>query len=148
MEVSGKLRALFALLPGKQPSVPVQKEAGWALDPGWTLRRKEKSLGPAGIRTLVVQPVARRYTDLAIPTPILNMPIILMFWIIFGSFPVFPYLADIRSNDLMAAKVNKIFLGYQPTFQLLFLSHYMDLITSVYTIICLVGCVKYIYVYM
>jgi hypothetical protein len=45
------------------------REAEWALNPVWTLWDKEKSLAPAVNRTPAVQPIARRYTDCAIPAP-------------------------------------------------------------------------------
>jgi hypothetical protein len=32
-------------------------------EPGWTLWTRERSLTPAGNKTLAVQPVAHRYTD-------------------------------------------------------------------------------------
>jgi hypothetical protein len=59
MEVSGQLHAPVALLPGKDPLVPIGKEAGWTPEQ-WSI---VKSLVPAGNQTLAVQPVARRYTD-------------------------------------------------------------------------------------
>jgi hypothetical protein len=43
--------------------VAIGKEAGWASVQVWTMWNREKSLVPAGNRTLAVQPVARRYTD-------------------------------------------------------------------------------------
>jgi hypothetical protein len=36
MEVSGQLHTLAALPPGKEPSVPLGYEAGWAPEPVWT----------------------------------------------------------------------------------------------------------------
>jgi hypothetical protein len=45
----------LALAPGKGPPVPIVHEAGWASEPFWTQRIKEKSLAPAGDRT----PIAR-----------------------------------------------------------------------------------------
>jgi hypothetical protein len=36
MEVSGHLHAPAALSPGKEPVVPIGKEAGWAVEPFWT----------------------------------------------------------------------------------------------------------------
>jgi hypothetical protein len=36
MEVSGQLHALVALPTGKEPLVPIGKEAGWAPEPVWT----------------------------------------------------------------------------------------------------------------
>jgi hypothetical protein len=62
MEVSCQLHDPTALLPGKQPSLFIGYEARWAPEPIWMLWKIEKS-NPA------VQPVARRYTDFAIPTP-------------------------------------------------------------------------------
>jgi hypothetical protein len=56
--MSGQLQVPAALLPGKQPPVPSQQEAGWALKSVWTLWRREKSLGLVGNGTSVVQPVA------------------------------------------------------------------------------------------
>jgi hypothetical protein len=53
MEVYGQL-----LYPAALPLVPFAQEAGWAPVPVWLLQSGEKSLGPAGSGTLVVQPVA------------------------------------------------------------------------------------------
>jgi hypothetical protein len=55
MEVSGQLRASVALPQGKEPSVTVGWEAGWAPEPVWTLWSTEESLTPAGNRTLAVE---------------------------------------------------------------------------------------------
>jgi hypothetical protein len=44
-----------ALPPGKGPPVPIGEEAGWAPEPVWTQRIKEKSFAPAVDRT----PIAR-----------------------------------------------------------------------------------------
>jgi hypothetical protein len=51
MEVSGQLHSPAALLPGKQPPIPIVYEAGWDPEPVWTLWRR-KNVTPA------VQPVA------------------------------------------------------------------------------------------
>jgi hypothetical protein len=61
MEVSGQLHALSALSPEKYPPVPT----GWVPEPVWMLWSREKNLNPAVNRTLVVQPVTRRYTGWA-----------------------------------------------------------------------------------
>jgi hypothetical protein len=37
-----------ALLPGKEPSVPIVQEAGWAPEPVWTQRLEEKSYASVG----------------------------------------------------------------------------------------------------
>jgi hypothetical protein len=65
MEVSGR-----ALPLGKRPPVPIVQEAGWAPEPVWTQRLKEKSSASVGDRTLIVQSVVRHYTDWATPAPI------------------------------------------------------------------------------
>jgi hypothetical protein len=65
MEVSGQLHGPAAL-----PSVPTGQEAGWAPEPIWTLWSREKSLSPNGNRNQALQPVARQYTDRAIPAPV------------------------------------------------------------------------------
>jgi len=36
MDVSGQLDATVALLPGKEPLVPIWYEAGWVTEPVWT----------------------------------------------------------------------------------------------------------------
>jgi hypothetical protein len=41
MDVSGLIHAPAALLPGKEPAVPIGEEAGWAPEPIWTLKGKE-----------------------------------------------------------------------------------------------------------
>jgi hypothetical protein len=65
--VSGQLHAPAALPPGKKPPLPT----GW-VDFRAGLDDMEKILGPTGTRTpdpWVVQPVASRYSDYAIPVP-------------------------------------------------------------------------------
>jgi hypothetical protein len=57
-----------ALSPGKGPPVPTGQEAGWAPEPIWTQKPKEKSLRLCRGLNLdrpVVQPVVRHYTDWA-----------------------------------------------------------------------------------
>jgi hypothetical protein len=49
--------------------VPVGWEAGWASETVWTLWRGEWALASAGSLALVVQPLARSYTDCTIPVP-------------------------------------------------------------------------------
>jgi hypothetical protein len=43
-----------ALPPGKGPPVPTVQEAGWAPEPVWTQRLKEKASAPAGDRTPIL----------------------------------------------------------------------------------------------
>jgi hypothetical protein len=52
-----------ALPPGKGPPAPTIQEAGWAPEPVWTQRLKEKSSASAGDRTPVDQSVVRHCTD-------------------------------------------------------------------------------------
>jgi hypothetical protein len=59
-EVSGQLHAPAALLPGKEPPVPIGKKNGWVPNLVWTLWSTEKSLAPAGNRTTAVQHITRR----------------------------------------------------------------------------------------
>jgi hypothetical protein len=40
--VSGQLHTANALPPGKEPSVSIRQEDGWALEPSWTMWRREK----------------------------------------------------------------------------------------------------------
>jgi hypothetical protein len=49
MEVSGQLHAPAALLPGKQPLVPIRKEAGWAPEPSGHGGEEKNSQPPPGI---------------------------------------------------------------------------------------------------
>jgi hypothetical protein len=71
MEVIGQLHAQAALLPGKEPPVPMGLEAGWTPEPVWTTWRGEKSCPYRDSNTdpSAVEPVASRYTDCAIPLP-------------------------------------------------------------------------------
>jgi hypothetical protein len=43
-----------ALPPGKEPRVPIVKEAGWASEPVWTQRLEEKLFASAGDRPSIV----------------------------------------------------------------------------------------------
>jgi hypothetical protein len=85
MEVSGQLRVPIALPPAKEPPIPIGFEARWVPQPAWTLWNREKYFLPAGNWTPAVQPIARRYTDLAISAPItfytyLNLKCRSSFW--------------------------------------------------------------------
>jgi hypothetical protein len=56
-----------ALSPRKGPPIPIVQEAGWASESVWTQRLEEKSFHPcrgSNFDRLVVQPVARYYTEL------------------------------------------------------------------------------------
>jgi hypothetical protein len=55
MGVSGQRHA-----PGKDPTVPIVQEAGWASELVWTQRLEEKSFAPAEDRT----PIARSSSPL------------------------------------------------------------------------------------
>jgi hypothetical protein len=73
--VSGQLHAPAALPPGKSPRYPFYRRLGGAQSRSG--RYGEVNIfDPTGTRTpappLVVQPVARRDTDRAIPAPIIN----------------------------------------------------------------------------
>jgi hypothetical protein len=63
MEVSVQLHAPAALATGKEHPVPIGKEAGWALEPVWTLWNREQSLASAGDQTAAIHPAACRYID-------------------------------------------------------------------------------------
>jgi hypothetical protein len=59
-------RSGHALAQGKGPLVPIIQVAGWAPEPVWTQRLQEKSFHlcrESNLDRLVVQPVARHYTD-------------------------------------------------------------------------------------
>jgi hypothetical protein len=64
--ISSQLNAPDALLQWKEQKLPIGYEVGWAPQPVWTLWRRE-NLNLVENRTLAVQPLARHYTDWAIP---------------------------------------------------------------------------------
>jgi hypothetical protein len=69
MEASGQLHAPAALPPGKEPSVPIRYEAGWAPEPVLMQWWRQKFPAPAGTRTPdhpVRNPAPYRW---AIPVP-------------------------------------------------------------------------------
>jgi hypothetical protein len=69
MEVSGQLHAPAALSPRKAPTAPIGNEVGCAPEPVWTTPKREDSCPyrDSNSDPSVVQPVASRYTDCAIP---------------------------------------------------------------------------------
>jgi hypothetical protein len=71
MEVRGQLQGATALTPGGK-ALGIHCVDGWVgLEPVWKLWSREKSIAPVGNITLVVQSIARRYTDRDIPVPFL-----------------------------------------------------------------------------
>jgi hypothetical protein len=62
----GSASRTVRLTLGEEIPVPSGQEAGCSLVPAWMLWRTEKSC-PAVIQTRAIPPVARRYTDWAIP---------------------------------------------------------------------------------
>jgi hypothetical protein len=72
MEVSGQLHAPAALPPVKELPVLIGQETGRTPELVWTTWRRENSWLYRDSKSdpSVVQPVASRYTDCAIPAPI------------------------------------------------------------------------------
>jgi hypothetical protein len=72
--VSGQLHAQAALLPGKEPPVPIGQEVGWTPELVWTTCRTESSwtYQDSNSELSAVHPIASRYTDWAIPVPQLH----------------------------------------------------------------------------
>jgi hypothetical protein len=66
MEVSGHLHAPAVSHTGKELEIPIV--AGWALDPVWRLRSREKLVN-VGNRTLTLQPVTCPFIGCATLTP-------------------------------------------------------------------------------
>jgi hypothetical protein len=79
MRVSGQHHALSTFTPGERtPPVPNGQEAGWALQPVWTQRLEEKYFcicWGLNLDCLVVQSIARRYTDWATLAPLIEVEI-------------------------------------------------------------------------
>jgi hypothetical protein len=71
LEVSGQLHAPAALFPENIPSYPLDRRARWISEPVWTTWRRENSwpYWDSNSNPSLVQLVASRYTDYAIPAP-------------------------------------------------------------------------------
>jgi hypothetical protein len=72
LEAFDQLFALPALPPGNDPPIAIRYEAGWAPEPVWTRWWSENSC-PYRVSISdpsAVQPVASRYSDCAIPSPV------------------------------------------------------------------------------
>jgi hypothetical protein len=59
MEVNGGVHSPAALPLGKEPLTPIGWEAGWAPEPVWTMRRKEKFFSLPGIESRLPDHPAR-----------------------------------------------------------------------------------------
>jgi hypothetical protein len=59
IEVSGQLHAAAALLPWKEPLIPIAYEAGWTPEPIWMFWRRENVLVLPGINSdsASIQPI-------------------------------------------------------------------------------------------
>jgi hypothetical protein len=51
MDVSGQIHAPAALASGKEPLLPIRREAGWDPEPVWKRWWREKFVAPDEIRT-------------------------------------------------------------------------------------------------
>jgi hypothetical protein len=69
MEVDGQLHAPIALPLGKSPRYTLDRKLSGPRS-RLELYGEETNLASAGKQTLAIQPVARRYTDWAIPPPL------------------------------------------------------------------------------
>jgi hypothetical protein len=71
LEGSGQFHAPTALPQGKKPPVPIGYEVAWTPEAIRTTGRSENSYPHQDLNSdpSVVQPVASRYTDYAIPAP-------------------------------------------------------------------------------
>jgi hypothetical protein len=63
MEVSDQLDAMTGFPPGKEPSVPIEYEAGWSPELSGRCGVKQKSLASTLNLTAAVWPIGRHYTD-------------------------------------------------------------------------------------
>jgi hypothetical protein len=68
LEISDQLHALAALLPGKETTIPIGYEAGWAPEAVWKTWKEEKSYLYRELNPYpsAVHPVVRRYTNCTI----------------------------------------------------------------------------------
>jgi hypothetical protein len=107
MGVSGQGHAQAALYPrGKDPTVPIVQEAGWAPEPVWTQRIEGNILCPrrgSNPDRPVVQSVARHYTAWANPVVVVVVVVAVVaavvnpiFWKILNAISC---LLDIYLND-------------------------------------------------
>jgi len=51
MEVSGQFHAATTLPLQKEPSVPIEQEAGWVLEPVWVRQRRDDVIPLLGTKT-------------------------------------------------------------------------------------------------
>jgi hypothetical protein len=72
MEVSGQFNARVALLPEKEPSVPLDRKLSGPQSRSGRGDEEKKFLASVGNWTSLVQPVASHYTDWAISAPNFN----------------------------------------------------------------------------
>jgi hypothetical protein len=70
---------------GKESLVRIKQEVGWAPGLVCTLWSRDRSLVPAGNRTLAVQPVARRYINWAMPSYCAYHKILKFAWVLLAS---------------------------------------------------------------
>jgi hypothetical protein len=62
MQVSDQLHTPVVISLGKEQPVFIGWEAGWALEPTWTLWRREKFLASVGNQTTAFQLITSGYT--------------------------------------------------------------------------------------
>jgi hypothetical protein len=94
LEMSSQVYAPAALPPKKEPPVPIGWEVGWAPEPVWTTWRREDSWSylDSNSNPSLVQRVASRFTDCAIPAP----------WAIFHSYQ--NSFSDVDLDDFRITK--------------------------------------------